>query len=109
MAATTATRALSADAGALSITGQGSTLSVTRALSADAGTLTLTGQGATLLLERRLIASAGALTLSGQAATLFKTSTLPDPADVREGVVYGPGGIYTGTLKAGGQVWLRRR
>ena len=34
----------------------------------------------------------------------------PNPADVTEGVVYGPAGVYTGTRRAGtGQVWLRRR
>ena len=62
-----------------------------------------------MLLDRRLIAASGSYLLYGQSATLTKTSTVPDPSDVREGVVYGPGGIYTGTLKAGGQVWLRRR
>jgi hypothetical protein len=29
-------------------------------------------------------------------------SLYPDPADVREGVQYGPGGIYVGTLTGGG-------
>ena len=48
------------------------------------------------------------------APTISVTFLYPAPADVRAGVVYGPGGIYTGTLAispltTGGQVWLRRR
>lgn len=33
----------------------------------------------------------------------------PNPSDVREGEVYGPGGVYTGTMKAGGGSYMRRR
>lgn len=53
--------------------------------------------------------------LVGPGATLAGSATrialYPDPADVRAGVVYGPGGIYTGTLTATGSgvVYLRRR
>lgn len=34
--------------------------------------------------------------------SIFNYSLYPDPSDVREGVRYGPGGIYTGTLTGGG-------
>lgn len=46
--------------------------------------------------------------LLGSAARL---PLLPDPADVRAGLVYGPGGALTGTLAAtnGGTVLIRRR
>jgi hypothetical protein len=44
--------------------------------------------------------------LTGPGALLTGTanhiSLYPDPSDVREGVQYGPGGIYTGTLTGGG-------
>lgn len=44
-------------------------------------------------------------------ATVTIPGGYPDPADVREGVSYGPTGIeYVGTFKGGkGMVWLRRR
>jgi hypothetical protein len=51
-----------------------------------------------------LSANSGAYSLTGIPANLFKTSLYPDPGDVREGVVYGPGGIYVGTLKVGGKI-----
>ena len=61
----------------------------------------------------RTHATSGAL--AGSNATLLGTVThiplLPDPKDVRAGLVYGPGGAYIGTLTAtgGGTVLLRRR
>lgn len=44
-------------------------------------------------------------------ATVTVPGGYPDPADVREGVTYGPTGVeYTGTFKGGkGVVWIRRR
>ncbi len=44
-------------------------------------------------------------------ATVVVPGGYPDPADVREGVSYGPTGVeYTGTFKGGkGMVWIRRR
>jgi hypothetical protein len=33
----------------------------------------------------------------------------PDPSDVRNGLPYGPGGIYTGTMSSGNMVMMRRR
>jgi hypothetical protein len=46
----------------------------------------------------------GSYNLTGLPASLTKFSLYPDPGDVREGVVYGPGGIYVGTLKVGGKI-----
>ena len=45
------------------------------------------------------------------APTVSVVVLYPDPADVRAGVTYGPGGIYTGTMQATGSgvVYLRRR
>lgn len=49
---------------------------------------------------------------TAQKITVVRLSIYPDPADVRAGVVYGPGGIYTGTLTATGTanlIFARRR
>ncbi len=76
----------------------------------------LAGQNAIIVgsaARFRTHTSSGALAgsspkLLGSAARL---PLLPDPSDVREGLIYGPGGTYTGTLAAsnGGTVMLRRR
>ena len=52
--------------------------------------------------ELTLSADSGGYNLTGNDATLTKVSTTgyPAPSDVRDGVVYGPGGIFTGTLVA---------
>jgi len=79
----------------------------------------LTGQGSIVVGSATRTGSAvthatsGALV--GPGASMSGSATLvrqyPAPSDVRAGVTYGPGGIYTGTLTATGtgQVWLRRR
>ena len=117
---------LSTDAGSYSISGQNASLTQAKQVSADpgsyvidgkdaafvrvgslfaaAGAFNLTGSDASLFTTRSLSANAGAYSLTGFPATLFKTSLYPDPGDVREGVVYGPGGIYVGTLKVGGKI-----
>lgn len=116
---------LNAEAGTFTLTGQSATLSRTYALHASAGAFTdalwadpgyidpdyAGGTDAVLAYGRQLNTAAGAFTFSGKAATLSKGALLPDPADVKAGVTYGPGGTYVGTLVAtgGGMVWLRRR
>jgi hypothetical protein len=44
--------------------------------------------------------------LSGQSANLIVVAQYPNPSDVRAGVVYGPGGIYTGTMVAGKPIYV---
>jgi hypothetical protein len=46
--------------------------------------------------------TSGVLVGDGAAVvgTAARISLYPDPSDVRAGVQYGPGGIYTGTLTA---------
>lgn len=41
-------------------------------------------------------------------ATGVRIGTYPSPEEVKFGVIYGPGGIYTGTMRSG-TVWVRRR
>jgi len=124
----TINRSLSADSGAYNVTGAAATLTQAKVISADAGSYVLDGQAASFIRTYNLLAAAGAFNLTGSdaslltsrsfsadsgaysidgaAATLTKVSAsgYPDPGDVREGVVYGPGGIYVGTLKVGGKV-----
>jgi hypothetical protein len=121
-------RSLSADSGAYNVTGAAATLTQAKVISADAGSYALDGQAASfirtynllaaagafnttgsdasLLTSRSFSADSGAYSIDGVAATLTRVSAsgYPDPGDVREGVVYGPGGIYVGTLKVGGKV-----
>lgn len=113
------------DAGSYSVSGQNASLTQARQISADpgsyvvdgksasfalagsllaAGAFNLTGSAASLFTTRSLSANAGSYALTGFPATLTRASLYPDPADVREGVVYGPGGIYAGTLKVGGKI-----
>lgn len=94
-------RNLSAASGAYVLTGQTATLTRTYNLSANAGTFNLNGASATFLYSRVLRGDPGIYTIDGYAATLTAVTVFPSPSDVREGVVYGPGGIYTGTLVAG--------
>jgi hypothetical protein len=54
------------------------------------------GQNASLARGRFLTANAGAYAYTGKNATLVYFSLFPAEADVRLGVIYGPGGIYTG-------------
>jgi hypothetical protein len=119
-------RSLSADSGAYNVTGAAATLTQAKVISADAGSYALDGQAASFVRTYNLLAAAGAFNLTGSDATLSTAKTLsagvgsynltglpasltkfslyPDPGDVREGVVYGPGGIYVGTLKVGGKI-----
>lgn len=94
-------RNLSAASGAYVLTGQSAGLTRTYNLSAGSGTFNLTGASATFLYSRVLRGDPGIYTIDGYAATLTAVTVFPSPSDVREGVVYGPGGIYTGTLVAG--------
>lgn len=45
----------------------------------------------------------------GASTPIVAAALYPAPGDVRYGVIYGPDGIYTGTLRNSGGVWLRRR
>jgi hypothetical protein len=79
-------------------------------LAASGGAYTVNGQSVTILRSKRITASGGAYTYAGQPVTFTYASLYPNPADVKLGVVYGPGGIYTGTLVGGGgSIFLRRR
>jgi hypothetical protein len=115
---------LNAQPGTFSLTGQSAALSRSYVLNAQAGALAdapyadpdyvgpgyVGGVDAALNVGRALNAAAGTFNLAGLAATLTLGSIYPDPADVRAGVSFGPGGIYVGTMAAGkGTVWLRRR
>ena len=48
-------------------------------------------------------AQAGAFAYLGQDATLITGFLYPPEADVKAGVIYGPGGIYTGTYAPAGK------
>lgn len=104
-----------AEAGSFSYAGQDADFSRTRGLIAAAGVFSnapddlyvepgyvdpdyATGLEATLSRSLALQAAAGAFTLTGEPATLVTGQLYPSPADVRLGVVYGPGGVYVGTL-----------
>lgn len=99
-------RSLSASFGAYNISGQAADLQATRLLFAGAGNYAITGQDASLVQARLLSAQAGAYAINGQPATLTTVVLYPNPADVRAGVVYGPGGIYTGTLVVRNAIYL---
>ena len=93
------------------LTGQGSALSGSasrfRAFSTSG---TLVGPGSVIAGSAARVAAAvthdttGVLTSPGAllVGAANHISLYPDPSDVREGVQYGPGGIYTGTLTGGG-------
>lgn len=97
-------KTLSADSGSYQISGQAAEFMRTYSFSADAGSFNLTGSAATLTAARLLSADSGSYSITGAPASLIKFSIYPDPGDVREGVSYGPGGIYVGTLKVGGKI-----
>lgn len=106
----------------LTITGQPSESSRTRVVDAQPGLFGLSlwadrqyidvgyanGLDASLLWVRNFDAEAGEFTITGAPATLQLAAIFPRPEDVRDGVVYGPGGIYVGTYVAsgGGGVYL---
>ena len=64
---------LTADAGAIAITGNAAGLSVNRTLTADAGALSITGNAATLAFNRALIADTANVAITGNAASLVFT------------------------------------
>lgn len=103
-ASLTQAKQVSADSGSYVVDGKSATFTLAGSLLAAAGAFNLTGSAASFFTTRALSANAGAYSLNGIPANLFRTSLYPDPADVREGVVYGPGGIYVGTLKVGGKI-----
>jgi hypothetical protein len=100
-AALLAEKVINAEAGSYAISGQDASLFAARQLSSDAGTYIITGQAATLDYVYVLSAAAGAYLVNGQDATLVRGTLFPAPSDVRAGVVYGPGGIYVGTMAPG--------
>lgn len=105
-------RIVSAQAGSYLVVGQAASLKSSKVISAESGSYLVNGQVAQFLRGLKLSANAGNYLLSGQTANTFVARLYPDPADVRIDVVYGPGGIYTGTYSppaSGGQIWLRRR
>jgi len=103
---------LSAAAGAFSLTGKPTTLSRSRVLNAVYGAYDeanpyvlpnyvdpgyVSALTATFVRSRIFAASAGAFDITGLPATFTKIKIYPDPSDVKAGVQYGPGAIYTGT------------
>lgn len=99
-------RSIDAQLGTYNIDGQPADLLATRILYADAGSYDISGQDAILAQGRYLLAESGSYLITGQPATLNTTVLFPNPADVRAGVVYGPDGIYTGTLVASTPIYL---
>lgn len=99
--------------GALS--GQGSTLDGTAARTRQHATSgVLSGSGAIIVGVAKLNiphATDGALIGAGAyiSGVAVHAPLYPDPADVRSGLPYGPGGIYTGTMSSGNMVMMRRR
>lgn len=97
------------------LTGQGSALDGTAARTRQHATSgALSGDGAIIVGVAKLniphdtagdLVGAGAY-INGVAvhAPLY-----PDPADVRKGLPYGPGGTYVGTMAGGGNMVMMRR
>lgn len=115
---------LDAQPAAFTVTGADASLLCTRVMPAAMGRYGIgawadpefvdpsyaSGLDATFLYGRVLVASAGSMNYAGLDANLQAATIYPDPAFVQEGVQYGPGGIYTGTLKpSGGGSYMRRR
>jgi hypothetical protein len=98
------TKTVSADSGSYAVSGQAAAFVRTYNLLAAAGAFNVSGVAAEFAFSRNLVTSSGAYNLTGAPAQFVKVVLYPSPGDVREGVVYGPGGIYTGTLKAGGKI-----
>ncbi len=95
------TRTLTAEAGSYSLTGEAATLKRVLTLTAEAGSYSHSGQNSDLKVGRLLAADSGIYAVTGQPAAFVRIFNYPDPADVRAGVQYGPGGIYVGTLTVG--------
>lgn len=107
---------LDAQAGSFTYTGEDATFLRGYALKADAAAFGeanpyvdpgyvdpyySTNLTAALAYGRMFNAQAGAFTYTGQDATFIQGRLYPLESDVRAGVIYGPGGIYTGTMSAG--------
>ena len=111
-----------AQAGAFTYTGEPTSFNQNYALNAEAGAFGeanpyvdpgyvdpyyATNLTAALGYGRMFNAEAGIFVYTGQPATFSIQSLYPPESDVRQGVVYGPGGIYTGTLvPKGSQIFL---
>ena len=98
---------MSADAGIYSLSGQAATLEFERLFNAQAGAYSVTGQDAEFARTAVMPADAGAYAINGQSATLSIIRQYPLPEDVRDGVQYGPGGIYVGTMPPDSRVPIR--
>ena len=92
--------AFAVDAGVYDTSGQDVSILKTSILNGEAGVYSSTGVDATLLHNKVISALAGAYTSVGRNATIAYASIYPDPQYVLEGILYGPGQIYTGTLEA---------
>ena len=100
------------------LTGQGSTVtgSATRFRTHDTSGV-LTGADAIIVgaasISTGPVAHATSGSLVGAGAVIVgsagRTPLYPNESDVRLGVVYGPGGIYTGAMTGGGSMIMMRR
>ena len=91
---------LIAETGVYSSSGQNATILKSNVLSALVGTYATSGINATISKTNILNASVGVYASTGRTATIQYSSIYPDPQYVLEGITYGPGGIYLGTLEA---------
>ena len=91
---------LTAQGGSYTVTGASVTLLKSKKVTASGGTYTLTGSSAVLSRNRFLTASGGTYTIAGSSGSYTLGYLYPPPQYVLSGLVYGPGGIYTGTLDA---------
>jgi len=94
------TKVVLATYGTYTVLGQAAGVNRSKILLADYGTYITTGYSSTKLTNRTLLGNYGSYTITGKAARLFHSSIYPDPQYVLKGIVYGPGGIYTGTFDA---------
>lgn len=91
---------LTAQGGSYTLTGASATLLKSKKITASGGTYTFTGSSATISRNRLLTASGGTYTIAGSSGSYSLGYLYPPPQYVLSGIVYGPGGIYTGTLDA---------
>lgn len=122
-AALLANRKLPADPGAFAVTGSSGRFERHLLLEAMPGGFSFTGAAAALNKNYLLAANPGAYVVTGSSVGIHKVYTLqanpaafvvtgfavqnyirvyPDPMYVLEGIVYGPNGIYTGTMSPSG-------
>ena len=111
---------LDAQPGAFTVSGSAATGLRNYVFTADAGGLRLSrwaiqpyvedgyadGLDAILAQSRSFVADSTGFVISGRAATLSAETVYPPPQFVREGVTYGPGGAYVGTMKSGRALYL---